>query len=291
VVDLQGEPVLDAHATLAEGPLWDPARSVLWWVDILAGQVHAFDPLRGKDTRYDVGSMVGAVALRHDGSLLAALQDGFVTLDPATGRTAPFLSLAPEPIPRRANDGKCDPQGRFLIGRVSLDEAPGTGTLHRLDPDRSLARLADGLTIPNGMAWHSDGRTFYFIDSPRKEVTVHEYGSAAVGLGPGRALVRFDGEALPDGMTIDAEDCLWIALWGGSRVVRVSPDGAVLATVHLPASLVTSCTFGGEALDELFITTARKAFGPADDLREPLAGGLFRVRPGTRGLAAVPFAG
>ena len=290
-VFLQAELVLDVHATLAEGPVWDARRGLLWWTDIPEGSVHAFDPVRAQDARFRAGGPVGALTLRGDGSLLLAMQDSFATLDPASGRVETILALPPEPHPRRANDGKCDPRGRFLVGRMALDESEGCGDLYRLDADRCVTRLLDNLTIPNGLAWRADGRELYFIDSPRRQVTAYPYDVVTGTLGLGRALVRFEGDAVPDGMTTDADGCLWVALWGGGRVLCVSPGGEILATVGLPVSQVSSCTFGGPGLDELYITTAREGFGPDDDAREPLAGCLFRVRPGVRGHLPVPFAG
>ncbi len=291
MIEMDAELAFEAHATLAEGPVWDGRRGILWWVDLLAGRVHAFDPLAGGDTAFEVGSMVGAVALRRDGTLILAVTDAFVTLDPETGRLDTILQLPAESPSRRANDGKCDPRGRFVVGRMSLEETEGAGELYRLDPDLSLTRLLDGLTIPNGLAWRADGRELYHIDSPRREVDAYAYDLATGTLGPRRRLIGLGDEAVPDGMTIDTEGCLWVALWGGWRVLRVSPGGDVLATVHLPVSQVSSCTFGGRALDELFITTARKGLGRDGDAREPLAGCLFRVRPGARGLPPIPFAG
>ena len=131
----------------------------------------------------------------------------------------------------------------------------------------------------------------YFVDSPRREVTAHPYDEAAGTPEMGRVLARFEGDAMPDGMTIDDDGCLWVAMWGGARVLRVSPGGEILATVRLPVSQVSSCTFGGAGLDVLYITTAREGFGPDDDAREPLAGCLFQVRPGVRGFPPAPFAG
>jgi sugar lactone lactonase YvrE len=291
VIELRAEVVLDAQAALGEGPVWDEGRRVLWWLDIPRGHVHAFDPRRGKDKLFNAGSVVGAVALRTDGTLLLAAKDSFTTLDPATGLVETILRLPSEGNARRANDGKCDPVGRFLIGRMPLDGAEGAGALYRLDPDMTLALVLGGLTVPNGLAWRADGRVMYYIDSARQEVTAYPYDLSAGTLGTGRPVVRFRGDAVPDGMTIDAEGCLWVALWGGSRVVRISPAGEMLATVHVPASLVSSCTFGSEYLDELYITTAREGLKPDDDAREPLAGSLFRARPGPKGLPSVNFAG
>jgi sugar lactone lactonase YvrE len=291
MMELDAELVLAAHAAVAEGPVWDARRGLLWWVDIPLGQVHAYDPRTGADSEFSIGSAVGAVALRRDGSLLVAARDAFATLEPATGRVETLLSFPPEARPRRANDGKCDPSGRFLIGRVAVDEAQGEGGLYSVSADLAVTLLLDRLTMPNGLAWRSDGRELYFIDSPSHCVVAYPYDLSTGALGAGRKLVRFEDDCVPDGMTIDAEDCLWVALWGGSRVVRVAPDGGLIGTLHVPASQTTSCAFGGPDLGDLYITTGREGFALGDDAREPLAGGLFRVRPGVQGMPAVPFAG
>jgi len=282
----------DAHATLGEGPVWDAARGVLWWVDIPAGLVHRFDPRTGADRTIAVGSAAGAVALRHDGTLLVAVAEGLAELDPDSGRLESLLSFASGDRPLRCNDGKCDPAGRFWVGRMAVDATPGEGSLLRIDPDLSVITRLTGLAIPNGLAWSLDGRRMYFLDSTWREVREYPYDPATGAMGEPRTLVRFPDEgSVPDGLTVDAEGCLWVARWGAGCVVRVAPDGAVVARVDLPVARVTSCTFGGEDLGDLYVTTARDDASPADLAREPLAGGLFRCRPGARGLLPVPFAG
>ncbi len=289
MLTLEATPVVPARAELAEGPVWDADRGLLWWVDITPGLVHALDPVGGADRSYPIGRPVGSVALRRDGTLLVATDDGFSALDPATGALGTILAR-PAEAPPRANDGKCDPRGRFLVGRVGLHSAAGQGGLYRLDEDLTLTPLLDGLTIPNGLAWRSDGREMYFIDSPRRAVTAYGYDPSNGELGEGRQLGGRVSDGEPDGMTIDADDCLWVAVWGGSRVMRLSPEGDLLMTISVPASRTTSCTFGGPDLDELYITTARQGLSPDELAREPLAGSLFRVRPGVKGVLPVPFA-
>jgi sugar lactone lactonase YvrE len=283
------ELVADARATLGEGPVWDDARGVLWWVDVTAGLVHRFDPSSGADLPRDAGSPVGAVALRHDGTLLSALVDGIAALDPDSGRLDALVPLASDGGRIRCNDGKCDPAGRFWVGRMALDETPGAGSLLRVDADRSVSTHLTGLAIPNGLGWSPDGRTMYFIDSTWHEVRAYPYDPAAGTMGEGRVLVRFpDDGSVPDGMTVDEEGHLWIARWGGSCIERIAPDGSVGDRIVLPVTRVTSCTFGGGDLGDLYVTTARR---DADPVREPLAGGLFRCRPGVRGMAPARFAG
>jgi len=281
----------DAHAALGEGPVWDAARGVLWWVDIPAGLVHRFAPWTGADRTLAVGSAIGALALRRDGTLLVALADGLAQLDPDGGRPESLLPLVTDGGRLRCNDGKCDPAGRFWVGRMATDAAAGAGALLRVDPDLAVTTSLTGLTIPNGLGWSPDGSRMYFVDSTWGEVREHPFDAATGTMGAGRTFVRFpeDG-SVPDGLTVDAEGHLWIARWGAGCVVRVAPDGSVVDRVDLPVSRVTSCTFGGEDLGDLYVTTAR-GDEPADLAREPLAGGLFRCRPGVRGVLPVPFAG
>lgn len=290
--DRRVELVVDAHATVGEGPVWDAARRVLWWVDIPAGAVHRFDPSDGSDEMLDAGSPVGAVALRRDGSLLAATAERLAVLDPEDGRRDPLFEFAASEPPLRCNDGTCDPAGRFWIGRMAFDAAPGVGALLRVDGDGTVTTRLEGLTIPNGLGWSADGRRMYFLDSVWGEVREYAYDPQTGAMGEGRTFVRFpDDGSVPDGLTIDADGHLWVARWGASCVVRVAPDGSLVDRIDLPVSQVSSCSFGGDDLGDLYITTAHEDFGPEDLAREPLAGGLFRVRPGVRGFQPVPFAG
>jgi len=286
------ELVADARATLGEGPVWDEVRGVLWWVDITAGQVRRFDPNAGDDRAVDVGSPVGAVALRRGGTLLAALADGLGTLDPDGGSLRTLLPLGGDEGRLRCNDGKCDATGRFWVERMALDAAPGAGALLRVDPDLTVSTHLTGLTIPNGLGWSPDGRTMYFVDSTWREVRAYPYDPATGTMGDGRILARLpDDGSVPDGLTVDEEGHLWVSRWGGSCVVRVAPDGSVVDRIELPVTRVTSCTFGGRDLGDLYITTARGGADAADLAREPLAGGLFRCRPGVRGMLPARFAG
>lgn len=274
-------------ATTGEGPVWDDGRAILWWVDIPAGAVHGFDPAGRSDRTLATGSPVGAVALRRDGMLLVALADRLAVLDPQTGRLETLLEFEPSVPPLRCNDGKPDAAGRFWIGRMGMDAAPAAGSLLRVDPDgRTTAVLAD-LTIPNGLGWSLDGRTMYYVDSAWREVRAFPFGPSTGDLGEPRTLVRFpDDGSVPDGLTLDAHGCLWVARWGAGCVVRVSPEGELVDRIDLPVSQPSSCTFGGPDLGDLYITSAREDLPPDRLAREPLAGSLFRCRPGVRGLPA-----
>ena len=290
--DIGLELVVNGRAEVGEGPVWDVARGVLWWVDIVPGLIHRYDPRTARDVVFAAGSAVGAVMPRHDGRLVAALEDRLAVLDPATGALQTLLAITATDPPLRSNDAKCDPAGRLWLDRMAPDAAPGRGSLWSVSPTLESRQWLDGLTIPNGLAWSPDGRTMYYTDSVWCEVRAYAFEPATGEMGAARTLVSFpDDGTVPDGLTVDAEGCVWVARWGAGCVVRVSPGGEILGRVDLPVSQVTCCTFGGDGLEDLYITTAHEEFGPADFAREPTAGGLFRCRPGARGLPPAAFAG
>jgi len=249
----QPELVVDARAWLGEGPLWDADRGLLWWVDILGGRAHAFDPATGRDEAIEIGQAVGAIALRRGGGLLVLGQDAILALEPETHRMRPLVAFGRERPPRRTNDGKPDPAGRLWFGRMTFDHAAGMGSLCRLDRELRLETVLRDLTIPNGLAWSPDGSTMYFAESISREVTAYRFHSKTSELSGGRLLVRIGPglglptAAVPDGLTVDAEGFVWVAIWGGGCVIRVSPEGSVEARLDFPVSQVSSATFGGPA--------------------------------------------
>lgn len=289
--DAPAQLVLNARAELAEGPLWDEVRHVLWWVDINAGRVHRFDPATGSDSVIEIGRPVGCVALREDGALVVAAAEALLTLNPETGGTEILARFNPEPVALRCNDGKCDPQGRFWIDRLALDRAAGASSLLRFAGSGFEAVLR-GLTIPNGLDWSADGKLMYFVDSPRRVVSVFDFDAVAGAIGNGQPFARVDtslglpASAVPDGLTLDSEDCVWVAVWGGGCVLRFAPDGSLLDRIDVPVARVSSCAFGGADLTDIFITTAREDATPDELAAEPAAGGIYRARPGVRGRSA-----
>jgi sugar lactone lactonase YvrE len=289
--DVDVELVADVHADIGEGPVWWPEQGLLLWVDITRGHVHVLDPATSGRRRVEVGQPVGAVVPRRSGGLALAVQEGFALADAISGPARLAVPVGGDPS-LRMNDGKCDPQGRFWAGTMAYDEREGAGTLYRLDPDLRVGTMLDGLTVSNGMGWSLDGRTMYFIDTPTQRVDAFDFDPGQGAIANRRPLVEVPPEAgLPDGMTVDAEGFLWVALWGGWAVRRYAPDGTLDRVVRLPVSQVSSCTFGGPDLDELYVTSAASDLAPAALRHEPHAGGLFRHRPGVRGLPVVPFAG
>ena len=284
--------VLQAQADLAEGPHWWAEKGVLLWVDIEASRVGLFDPVTGLNRFLVVPSHVGAVVPMSDGELLVATAQGFVRLHPDSGVVSSLQDPEEDRPGNRFNDGKCDPWGRFWAGSMAYDFAAGAGSLWRVNADFSCVRQKQGLTISNGLAWSQDRGTLYLIDSPTRQVLAFPLTPSGDLLGEATACITIPKawDALPDGMCIDAEGKLWIALFGGGAVTRWDPvSGLLLERLELPCRQVTSCCFGGPNLDQLFVTTARQEMDAAAIKAEPLAGGLFQAEVGVKGLPAACF--
>lgn len=271
-----------APARPAEGPVWDIDRQSLWWVDIMEGHVHLWDRHSGEDTVYDVGEAVGALALRVDGSVLVALQTRLAFLDPDSGEVETFVPLEGNRPANRANDGKAGPDGAFWIGTMAVDASPEAGALYHVTGGGEVSRLLNDVSISNGLDWLDDNH-LYYIDSLAHGVDVLEVDRDAwTVLSRSRVLDIDPDDGLPDGMTLDAEGCLWVAVHGGGQVRRYSQRGELLGWVEVPMSLVTCCAFGGPDLTELYVTVA------ADD---GVAGGLLRCDVGIAGRPPYRFAG
>jgi sugar lactone lactonase YvrE len=289
------EQVPVAPAVLGEGAIWSSAAQRLYWIDITGQRVFTYDPATGENRGCDIGRMVGTVVPRSRGGLMLAVHEGFASLDPESGRVEVW-PCPPEHDPRlvRFNDGKCDPSGRFWAGTMALVKGPKPlGRLYRLDADGSMHVMLEEVGTSNGLAWSLDRRTMYFIDTPLLRVDAFDYDDASGAISNRRTVISIPpGIGRPDGSTLDAEGMLWIAMYDGWSVTRWNPrSGELLQTIRLPVARVTSCAFGGPELDTLFLTSARQKLTEAQLAAQPEAGGLFRVRPGVRGLPACAFRG
>lgn len=277
---MKAELIMDAQADLGEGPCWDDRQGKLYWVDIMAGRVHRYDPQSGRDESRELGQPVGTVAVCESGRLIVALRDGFFLLDFASGELQAIADPEADRPDNRFNDGKCDPAGRFWAGTMSLVGQKRQGSLYCLDPAGSAPRrMVEDVSTSNGLAWSPDHRTMYYIDSPTRQVSAYDYDLATGTLDRPRTVVTIpEGEGVPDGMTIDEEGMLWVAQWDGWCVSRWDPQtGRRIGRVEVPAARVTSCVFGGEDRKQLYITTARTGLKEDQLASQPLAGGVFRV--------------
>jgi sugar lactone lactonase YvrE len=286
------ELVADAHAVVGEGPFWHPDEQALYWVDILGNTVHRYDPAGGKDSTISVSQAVGAARPRERGGLVVAIEDGFAALDTATGRLEMLADVERDQPANRMNDGACDSAGRFWAGTMAFEADERAGSLYRLETDHRVVKVLDGLTISNGIGWSPDDRLMYYIDSHTHNLDVLDFEPASGAAGNRRQLAVIDADgALPDGLAVDAEGYIWVALWGGWAVRRYAPDGRLDRVISLPVSQVSACAFGGPGLQDLYITSATNKLSPERLSREPHAGGLFRCRPGVRGLPTYSYRG
>lgn len=275
------EVVLTAQCELGEGPVWDDQHCRILWVDIVCGRIHQWYLEKRRHVVVNVGEDVGAIALRKNGGLVAALRNGFAEVDLSNG-VPNYLAYQEHDLENnRFNDGKCDSYGRFWAGTMDdVSNAVGAGKLYALDLDYSVSPKIMDVTCSNGLAWSSDDRVFYFIDTPTRSVVAFDYAGDTGMISNKRLAISFSAEeGWPDGMTIDEEGMLWIAFWGGWKVVRWNPNtGEKLVEVKFPVSQITSCTFGGEDLGDLYVTTARMGLTNNGLLSQPYAGSLFVVR-------------
>lgn len=276
---------------LGEGPVWNDTNNTIYWVDILRGELHEFNPATTNFKTINVHQFIGAFALCDDGNLLLALQKSLAIINPNTGNTTAIASPEPSLPGNRCNDGKCDPQGRFWIGTMAIDEQDNAGSLYMLNTNNELIQKIEQTTVSNGLAWSLDQQTFYYIDSPTLTVAAYDYNADGNITNRRIAIKINEKDGYPDGMTIDTEGMLWIAHWNGWQVARWNPNtGEKLLSVALPAAHVTSCTFGGDNLQDLYITTAQKGLSEQQLKEQPLAGCLFVCKNiGYQGLPAVRF--
>ena len=284
------EVVVHAHPLHGEGPVW--ADGVLYWVDIAGATVHRFDPETGDDTAIPVNQPVGALVPRARGGLVLAVRDGFAELPTTQGEMRMLAPVEADQAGNRMNDGKCDRQGRFWASTMAFDAEAEAGSLYCLEPDLEVRKVLDRLTIGNGLAWSHDDGTFYFIDSLTHGVDAYEFDADSGGLGERRRVIDIPEEdGIPDGMCIDSEGYLWVAMFNGWSVRRYAPDGRLDREVRLPVSNVTCPTFGGDDLGDLYITTTSEGLTAVQREEQSLAGAIFRIRPGVTGVPTNAFAG
>ncbi|GAA0891668.1 SMP-30/gluconolactonase/LRE family protein [Fulvivirga kasyanovii] len=278
---------VDTIADLGEGAIWNHKSREYYWIDIEKGKVFTFDPLTEQMRTIEVGQRVGTVVpSTQEGIVLVALQNGIYSLNLETEELQLMEKSPFDPEVIRFNDGKCDPAGRFWVGSMALDTKPNAAALYSFNGDSTITQQLDSISISNGICWSADKKTMYYIDTPTQAVKAFDYNNETGAIENGRVVVKIEDEnAFPDGMTIDSEGKLWIALWGGSSVVRYDPDnGKLLNKVTVPAKNVTSCAFGGPNLDTLLITTASIGMSDDEKAKYSRAGAVYATVPGVKGV-------
>ena len=287
--------VVAAGAKLGEGTFWDVAGQALWWIDIFDKALFRYDPVSGEQVRFDTPEDPGCLATRAGGGLVLSMTSGFFFFDPVTKRFEAIVDPEADIAATRFNDGRTDRQGRFWSGSMVIDAAAEPrkiAALYRLDADRSCHRLLGDLGCANGLAWSPDGRTMYHSDSHTSLIRAWDFDTASGTIENCRVFTDLASmNGLADGATIDAEGCYWVTIPFQGKVLRFDPAGALMRTIQLPCDIPTCCEFGGRDLDVLYVTSAALHRTPQELADQPLAGALFAIDAGVRGLPAAPYAG
>jgi sugar lactone lactonase YvrE len=289
----QVECIVRANNILGEVPLWGAQTQKLWWIDIYAPALHSYDPRNNAHASVPLpGKIVGSFAMRQSGGMVIARNDGFFSFDPATGASSLIACPEPDKPEHRLNDGKCDRRGRYWVGSMHATIREPRGTFYRIDPDHSVHPMFDGFILPNSVAISPDDSTFYFADTLSFTIWAFDFDLDAGVLSNRRVFADTKSHpGRPDGSTVDTEGFLWNAEMAGGRIVRYAPDGRIDRTIPLPVSRPTSCGFGGSNLDTLFITSSSHGLTDEQRTAEPLAGSLFAVNVGVRGVLEPNYAG
>ncbi|MEY2905476.1 MAG: hypothetical protein RJA52_1492, partial [Bacteroidota bacterium] len=273
------EVICQNKCELGEGPVWDEKRRTIFWLDILKGLIHEYSIDEKNCTHYVVGEMIGSFALTEDGNMVTATKNGFGMVNRKTGEFKILINPESDKPNNRFNDGKCDPAGRFWAGTMSLKGEDEAGSLYIYDGKKVVKKLGN-VSISNGIVWTADMLKMYYIDTPTLEVKGFDYDNSSGEISNSKVIIKIDPkDGYPDGMTIDTEGMLWIAHWGGWQVTRWDPQtGEKISSISLPAAQITSCTFGGPEMEDLFITSAKTGISPEQLENQPLAGSLFVIR-------------
>jgi len=288
-------PLVDVPGTddvQGESPIWSQREQALYWVDTRGYMIRRMDFASGKITSWKMPELPCSLVLRQSGGLLIAMETCIVTFDPGSGEIVERIAAPHKPeAGMRFADGRCDRRGRFWVGAKHDATSGPIGILYRFDPDRKFTPTETGIGHPNSLAWSPDNRTMYFADSADLAIRAYPYDVESGTIGARGHFAKC--VAHPDGAAMDEEGCLWSAQYWGSSVVRYAPDGSIEREIKMPCSLITACTFGGPNMDRLYITTARqlKHITAEDLAKQPLAGRLFSIDVGIRGLPETAFAG
>lgn len=285
--------VIASQNQIGESPIWSVSDNSLYWVDVEGESIQRWREPDRSVQRWDIGDAIGCIGLRRRGGLVGARRTGFFFLDVAAGKITPISDPEADLPDNRFNDGKVDRRGRFWAGtRNFRDTEMASGALYRLDPDLSIRRMEEGLLCPNGMAWSLDDRRMYLCDTWARRIFVYDFDAEDGVLRNRRLFAELtENEGFPDGLTVDADGCIWNAHYNGWRITRYAPDGKVDRIIRMPVQHVTSLTFGGPGLDTLYVTSAHLRLSEEERNRQLDAGHVFACEPGVRGIAEPQFDG
>ena len=286
------ELALETKSKLGEGAIWNPVNNRLYWVDISGGLLNIYNPVTNANMELRTGQSTSAVVPSESGKAIVALQNGIYQMDIKTGSKKLIIDPDSSISTNRYNDGKCDPAGRFWLGTMS-NEGKKDGALYCMFEDGTAKKVLEGISISNGIVWSNDHSKMYYIDTPTQQVKAYDFSVETGEISNEKIVIEIpSNNGAPDGMTIDENGNLWIALWGGAAVACWNPaTGEMIDKIDVPAKNVTSCAFGDEDLGTLYITTATEGLDKNTLKKYPLSGGLFKTKPGVKGVPAYFYKG
>lgn len=283
--------LFEINANLGEGAFWNHETQEFYWIDIEGKQLHIYNPENKTNRSFPTPSRIGTVVPKDRNSAVVALEDGVYMIDTQTGALELLSDVEKELTINRFNDGKCDPNGNLWVGSMHLEQSAPMGSVYKISEEGTTEKMIENVTISNGIVWTKDDSTMYYIDTPTGRIQAFDYDVATATISNERTAVVIGAkDGYPDGMTIDANDNLWVGLWDGNAVANYNPrNGELIKKILVPANNVTSCAFGGPNLDQLYITTASVDMTPEEIAMYPLAGSLFIAKPGVKGVKSTLF--
>ncbi len=280
------------ESKLGEGAIWNYKTNELYWVDIEDKKLHLYNTEQSTNTTIEMPCRIGTVVpCNAMEKAVVALEDGVYVVDTKTSALHLLSDVEADIAENRFNDGKCDPNGNLWVGSMHLQQLKSRASLYKVSPSGKTEKMLSDITISNGIVWTKDGKTMYYIDTPTKEIKAYDFDLKANTISNARVVVTVDEkDGFPDGMTIDENDMLWVGMWNGNAVAQFDPNtGALVQKIPVPAHNVTSCAFGGDHLDELYITTASVDMTDEERAKYPLAGSLFKVKLDVKGVKSTFF--
>lgn len=280
----EGKPLFGVRAQHGEGPVWDATAECFYWIDMMEGRFFRAGWDSGLVETFEVGQPIGVISpTTTEGEVVMALRDGFYTFDLRSSKLTELMPTEKECEDTRFNDGAVDPAGRLWAATMCWDGSRPVGRMYRLGPDASVSSVLDGLYLSNGIGWTVSGKTMFHVDTMTHRVDAYDFDRESGHPTRRRMLINFGVDELPDGLTVDSEDHLWIALYGSGRIDRYTPDGKLAGRILTPVTHPTSCCFGGPDNTDLLVTTSRRDLTPREVDRQPLAGRCIRYAVGIRG--------
>ena len=293
-IEANAKPVIEIRADLGEGAVWDSVNKALYWLDILGKKLFIYYPISGINKEIKFNKEIGAVVPRQSGGVILALKGGFASYNFNSGKLQKLITVEQDKPANRFNDGKCDPAGRFWAGTMNFNGAPNAGSLYYLDTNLTVKKIIKGVTISNGITWSVDEKIMYYIDSSTYSVVSFDYDKFSGNIKNKKTVIKINPSyGVPDGMTIDKEGMLWIALFNGGKISRWNPiTGNLIGLLEIPgAKQITSCAFGGSDMKDLYVTTATHGLTKNELGHQRYAGSLFKARLNIAGIPSWQFLG